>query len=116
MDPSHILVAMVTEATYHRGSRQIKQVCISARQLLLGTFVAQNTQVLVATGENQQERKNIVLTSQSELVCVFVSVAFYTAPLSEIVWLLLREYFLSCHFMGHHFITLLHQVRLLVKG
>ena len=27
-DPSHILVAMVTRATYHRGSRQIKQVCI----------------------------------------------------------------------------------------
>ena len=45
----------------------------SPRRLLLGTFVAHNAQVLVATGENQQERRNIVLMSQSDLMCVFVS-------------------------------------------
>ncbi len=46
---------------------------VSPRRLLLGTFVAHNAQVLVAASENQQERKNVVLMSQSELVCVCVS-------------------------------------------
>lgn len=47
---------------------------VSPRRLLLGTFVAHATQVLDATGENQQECKNIVLMSQSGLVCVCVCV------------------------------------------
>lgn len=33
-NPSHIQVAMVTRATYHRGSRQIKQVCLLTMSLL----------------------------------------------------------------------------------
>lgn len=49
---------------------------VSARRLLLGTFVARCTQVLVAAGGNQRERQNIVLMSQSELVCVCVFCAF----------------------------------------
>lgn len=45
---------------------------VSPRQLLLGTFVEHNAQVLVAGSENQQECKNVVLMSQSELVCLRV--------------------------------------------
>ena len=53
---------------------------VSPRRLLLGTFVAHNAQVLVAASENQQECKNIVLMSQSELVCVCVCVLVFSSP------------------------------------
>lgn len=50
---------------------------VSPRRRLLGTFVACNIQVLVTTGENQLERKNIVVMSWSELVSVYVCVCVF---------------------------------------
>lgn len=47
---------------------------VSPRRRLLGTFVACNIQVLVTSGENQHERKNIVVMSWSDLVSVCVCV------------------------------------------
>lgn len=47
---------------------------VSPPRRLLGTFVEHNAQVLVADSENQRGCKNVVLLSQSELVCVCVPV------------------------------------------
>lgn len=83
---------------------------VSSRRLLLGTFVQHNAQVLVTASENQQECKNLVLMSQSELVCVSVCVLMFVVVARFFFSFFENRCFLrKKHFVAHRCIKLLLQ-------